>query len=50
MATVLPAGVTESSVNDAVEAFVRALGSEAVLTSAEDLLEFRDPYDFKGSD
>ncbi len=50
MATVLPAGVTESSLDGAVQAFIDALGSDAVLTSAEDLLEFRDPYDFKGSD
>ena len=46
MATVLPAGVTE----EAVQAFVDALGADAVLTSDEDLLEWRDPYDFKGSD
>ena len=50
MATVLPAGVTESSLDGAVQGFVDALGSDAVLTSAEDLVEFRDPYDFKGSD
>ena len=50
MATVLPAGVTESSVDGAVEAFIRALGPDAVLSSADDLGEFRDPYDFKGSD
>jgi len=33
-----------------VEAFVEALGPEAVLTSEADLREFRDPYSFAGWD
>lgn len=45
MATVSPT-VSEA----ALEAFVLALGPNAVLTSPEDLHEFRDPYDFQGSD
>jgi len=49
MAAVLT-GVSESAVAGAVEAFVEALGAEAVLTSEDDLREYRDPYDFKGSD
>ncbi len=50
MTTVLPAGVTESSLEGALQAFIDALGSNAVLTSDEDLQEYRDPYDYKGSD
>jgi len=49
MAAVLT-GVSESAVAGAVEAFVEALGADAVLTSEDDLREYRDPYDFKGSD
>ena len=33
-----------------VEAFVEALGPEAVLMSDADLREFRDPYSLAGSD
>ncbi len=50
MTTVLPAGVTESSLEGALQAFVDVLGPDAVLTSEEDLHEYRDPYDYKGSD
>jgi 4-cresol dehydrogenase (hydroxylating) flavoprotein subunit len=39
-----------ATVEAAVEAFVRALGADAVLTSEVDLREYRDPYDFQGSD
>jgi 4-cresol dehydrogenase (hydroxylating) len=49
MATVLR-GVDQGAVESAIEAFVEALGADAVLTSDEDLLEWRDPYDYKGSD
>src|SRR5215471_4278191 len=49
MAAVLT-GVSENAVAGAVEAFVEALGAEAVLTSEDELREYRDPYDFKGSD
>jgi len=34
----------------AIEALRVALGADAVLTSSENLREYRDPYDFKGSD
>ena len=43
-------GFSEAAVGDAVEAFVGALGADAVLTSADALQEYRDPYDYKGSD
>src|ERR1700719_3752522 len=46
MATVL----NEAAVESAVQALAAALGADAVVTSAEDLHEYRDPYDFKGSD
>jgi FAD/FMN-containing dehydrogenase len=46
MATVL----NEAALKDAVTAFVEALGADAVVTSEEDLAEYRDPYDYKGSD
>jgi FAD/FMN-containing dehydrogenase len=50
MSAALPVGVTESGMARAVEAFAEALGPEAVLTSEQDLREFRDPYAYKGSD
>jgi 4-cresol dehydrogenase (hydroxylating) len=50
MATVLPAGVSEDSVERAFEALRGALGDHAVLTASEELREFRDPYDYQGSD
>src|SRR5258708_16046461 len=50
MSAALPVGVTESGLARAVEAFAEALGPEAVLTSEQDLREFRDPYAYKGSD
>jgi FAD/FMN-containing dehydrogenase len=50
MATVLPVGVSSGAIDDALRAFVDALGDDAVLTSPEEVAEFRDPYDFKGSD
>ena len=49
MATVLR-GVDENAVKDAVGAFVETLGADAVLTSEDELREYRDPYDYKGSD
>jgi 4-cresol dehydrogenase (hydroxylating) len=42
--------VDEGAIQRALPAFVEALGADAVLTSAEELREFRDPYDFQGSD
>jgi FAD/FMN-containing dehydrogenase len=47
VATVLPA---TSLSDEALGAFVDALGADAVLTEPEALLEWRDPYDYKGSD
>jgi 4-cresol dehydrogenase (hydroxylating) len=40
----------ENAVAAAHEALIAALGSDSVQTSAEAIGEFRDPYDFKGSD
>jgi FAD/FMN-containing dehydrogenase len=42
--------VDESAVEGALEALVDALGADAVRTSEEELREYRDPYDYKGSD
>jgi FAD/FMN-containing dehydrogenase len=50
VATVLPAGVSESDVTKAIEAFADALGADAVMTDPEALREFRDPYAYKQSD
>jgi 4-cresol dehydrogenase (hydroxylating) len=49
MATTLPR-LDESAVSAAVAALTKALGENNVLTSPEELGEYRDPYDFKGSD
>ena len=38
------------AVRHAVEALSAALGQDNVITSAGDLLEYRDPYDYAGSD
>jgi len=50
MSAVLPAGVSASSLARAVDAFAAALGEDAVLTSERELREFRDPYEYRGSD
>jgi 4-cresol dehydrogenase (hydroxylating) len=42
--------VSASAMDRAVEAFVEALGPDAVLTSELDLREFRDPYAYAGWD
>jgi 4-cresol dehydrogenase (hydroxylating) len=42
--------VDETAVQRATEAFARALGEENVLTSEAELREYRDPYDYQGSD
>jgi len=39
-----------SAVQDAVAALTAALGDENVITSPAELVEYRDPYDYKGSD
>src|SRR5919197_4434395 len=50
MAVALPPGTSETTMERALQAFVEALGSDGVLTSEEDLREFRDPYAYRGSD
>ena len=50
MTTALPPGVSASAMDRAVEDFTAALGPTAVLTSEEDLREFRDPYAYVGWD
>jgi 4-cresol dehydrogenase (hydroxylating) len=40
----------ESAVHGAVAALAAALGDDNVITSARGLLDYRDPYDYKGSD
>jgi FAD/FMN-containing dehydrogenase len=47
---VVPSGVARADVNQAVKAFVAALGSDAVITDPDGLREFRDPYSFRESD
>ena len=42
--------LNEAAGERAIEALRVALGADAVLTSSENLREYRDPYDFKGSD
>jgi 4-cresol dehydrogenase (hydroxylating) len=49
MATTMPRA-DETAVSAAIAALVRALGEDSVLASPEALREFRDPYDYKGSD
>src|SRR5215471_10263904 len=39
-----------SAVRDAVAALDAALGHDNVITSAAELLDYRDPYDYVGSD
>src|SRR6266568_3143986 len=50
MAVALPPGVSESAMDRAVAAFTAALGPDAVLTSEQDLREYRDPYAYVGWD
>lgn len=42
--------VDENAVREAVAALTAALGDENVITSAGELLDYRDPYDYQGSD
>ena len=49
MATTMPRA-DETATNAALAALVKELGQENVLVSAEELREYRDPYDYKGSD
>jgi FAD/FMN-containing dehydrogenase len=49
MATTVPVA-DETAVNAAIADLVRALGEQNVLVSAEELREYRDPYDYQGSD
>jgi 4-cresol dehydrogenase (hydroxylating) len=50
VATVLPAGLSESDVTRAIDALVEALGADNVITDTEALREFRDPYAYRESD
>jgi 4-cresol dehydrogenase (hydroxylating) len=50
MATLLSTGVDEVSVGAAIEAMTAALGAGSVVTSPAELQEWRDPYDYQGSD
>ena len=50
MTTTLPPGVTPAALDRALEAFAAELGSDAVVTSPSELLEYRDPYTYRGSD
>jgi 4-cresol dehydrogenase (hydroxylating) len=50
MARVLPPGFSESEFERAVEAFVACVGADAVVTSAEELAEYRDPFAFGDPD
>ena len=46
----LPPDLSEQALSRALDEFVAAVGSEHVLTSEEDLLEFRDPFWYSGWD
>ena len=46
----LTSRLDESSVSAAIVALTEALGDDNVITSAGELLDYRDPYDYKGSD
>lgn len=50
MTSVLPTDLTESALGAALDGFRAVVGDEHVLTSEEQLLEFRDPYWFAGWD
>ena len=50
MAAVVPAGVSESDLAQALDAFEGALGHDRVITAEAELREFRDPYSYKNSD
>jgi 4-cresol dehydrogenase (hydroxylating) flavoprotein subunit len=47
---IAPPGVSEEAFARALEGFVAAVGTDAVLTAGDDLTEFRDPYASAGSD
>src|SRR5579872_4670003 len=49
MATTTPRA-DEAAVNAALDALLRTLGGENVLRAADQLREYRDPYDYQGSD
>jgi FAD/FMN-containing dehydrogenase len=49
MAMTIPR-VDEDAASAAIADLARALGGENVLTGAEELREYRDPYDYQGSD
>jgi 4-cresol dehydrogenase (hydroxylating) flavoprotein subunit len=46
VATMVPAAVSLQALSSALEDFAKALGQERVLTSEEQLREFRDPFQF----
>jgi 4-cresol dehydrogenase (hydroxylating) flavoprotein subunit len=46
----LPPDLSEQALSSALDEFVAAVGSEHVLTAEEDLLEFRDPFWYRGWD
>lgn len=45
MTSPLPTSVSEHVFSHALDDFVAALGADAVLTSEDELVEFRDPLD-----
>jgi 4-cresol dehydrogenase (hydroxylating) flavoprotein subunit len=50
MATTLPPTISENALSAALDDFAGILDADAVLTSKEDLREFRDPFAFSGWD
>ncbi|MGH1554664.1 hypothetical protein ACRAWF_30335 [Streptomyces sp. L7] len=46
MSTAVPQHVSEKAYLKALDRFTTALGGDAVLTDAEQLTEFRDPFSF----
>ena len=45
MSLTVSTGVSEATLDKAIERFVSALDSERVLTAPDDLREFRDPFE-----
>jgi 4-cresol dehydrogenase (hydroxylating) len=49
-ATILPPGYSADGFEVVIEAFVSAVGSDAVVSSPEELAAYRDPYAFGDPD
>ena len=50
MSSTIPTSVSEEALHRALDAFRAELGPDSVVTAPEELLEYRDPYTYRGSD